>query len=59
MKCYLCSGDTFNVRPGEVRDNKKIKVYEQYLDVEFYYFSELSSDKDNDTNINKIKPSVL
>ena len=28
MKCYLCNGNNFNVRPGEVRDNKKIKVIE-------------------------------
>lgn len=28
MKCYLCNGDTFKVKPGEVRDNKKIKVIE-------------------------------
>jgi protein-arginine kinase activator protein McsA len=28
MKCYLCNGDNFIVRPGEVRNNNKIKVIE-------------------------------
>lgn len=28
MKCYLCDGEKFDIRPGEVRDNKKIKVIE-------------------------------
>ena len=28
MNCYLCNSNNHKIRPGEVRDDKSIKIYE-------------------------------